>query len=119
MTSLNNAQSCARRHDDSSVVFAVLLGFIAGYCLRFYRIILVILLLQPFFFANFGVYPGLPLLVFPVMSRSKCLGINRTSQPSSATPGKRSWRKHAEAEADVKRVTPNPERVCFILNQKR
>ena len=28
-------------------------------------------------------------------------------------------RKHAEAEADVKRVTPNPGRVWSILNQKR
>ena len=27
--------------------------------------------------------------------------------------------KHAEAEADVKRVTPNPGRVCSILNHKR
>ena len=44
-------------HDDLSVIFTVLLGFIAGYCLRFYRIISVNLLLQPFFFANFGVYP--------------------------------------------------------------
>ena len=49
-------------HDDLSVIFTVLLGFIAGYCKRFYRIISVNLLLQPFFFANFGVYPGLPLL---------------------------------------------------------
>ena len=45
---------------------AVHLGFVAGYCQQFYRIILAILLLQPFFFANFGVYPGLPLLVFPL-----------------------------------------------------
>ena len=27
-------------------------------------------------------------------------------------------RKHAEAEADVKRETPNPGRVCSILNRK-
>ena len=26
------ARSCASRHDDLSVIFAVLLGFIAGYC---------------------------------------------------------------------------------------
>ena len=49
-----------------SVIFAVLLGFIADYCQRFYLIILVISLVQPFFFVNVVVYPGLPLLVFPL-----------------------------------------------------
>ena len=55
---------------------------------------------------------------FPVMRRWKCLGMKRLSQPSSTTPGKRA-EKLAEAKADVKRVTQNPGRVCFILNQKR
>ena len=60
------ARSCESRRDDLSVIFALLLGFIAGYCFRFYRIISYNLLLQPFFFVNFGVYPGLPLLVSPL-----------------------------------------------------
>ena len=32
MTSLNRSVMTASRHDDLSVVFAVLFGFIAGYC---------------------------------------------------------------------------------------
>ena len=60
------AQSFAGHHNDLSVVFALLLGFIAGYCQRFYRIMFAILLLLPFLFAHFGVYPGLLVLVFPL-----------------------------------------------------
>ena len=87
--------------------------------LAVYRIISVNFLLQPFFFVNFGVYSGLPLLVSPfTMRRWKCLGMKRLSQPSSTSPGKRT-EKLAEAKADVKRVMQNPGRVCFILNQKR
>ena len=44
--------------------------------------------------------------------------MKRFSQPSSTTPGKRA-EKLAEAKADVKRVTQNPGRVCFILNKKK
>ena len=79
----------------------------------FYRIISVNLLLQPFFFVKFGVYPGLPVLVSPLRGFESAL-----SQPISTTPGKR-VEKLAEAKADVKRATENPGRVCFILNQKR
>ena len=87
--------------------------------LAVYRIISVNFLLQPFFFVNFGVYSGLPLLVSPfTMRRWKCLGMKRLSQPSSTSPGKRT-EKLAEAKADVKRVMQNPGRVCFILKQKR
>ena len=69
-------------------------------------------------FVNFGVYPaGSTSVSFPVMRRWKCFGMKRLSQPSR-TPGKRA-EKLAEAKADVKRVTQNPGRVCFILIQKR
>ena len=44
--------------------------------------------------------------------------MKRLSLPSSTTPGKRA-EKVAEAKADVKRVSQNPGRVCFILKQKR
>ncbi|CAH3174230.1 unnamed protein product [Porites lobata] len=40
-------------------------------------------------------------------------GLNQVAQH----PGN-GLRKHAEAEAKVKRVTPNPGRVCSSLNQK-
>ena len=55
---------------------------------------------------------------FPVMRRWKCLGMKRLSQPSSTTPGKRA-EKLANAKADVKWVTQNTGRVCFILSRKR
>ena len=55
MTSLNCSVISLGCHDDLSVIFVVLLGFIADYCYLFYRIISVILLLQPFFFVNVGV----------------------------------------------------------------
>ena len=42
---------------------------------RFCRIISVNLLLQPFFFVDFGVYPGLPLIVSPSVG-----GVGRLSQ---------------------------------------
>ena len=53
------------------------------------------------------VYPGLPLLVF----RYETLKVSWSEEVG--------LRKHDEGEADVKRVTPNPGRVCSILNQKR
>ena len=85
---------------DLSVIFAVLLWFIAGY---FYRIISVILLLQPFFFVNVGVYPGLPLLVFPLWDVESVLEWrDRLSKVYSITPGKRAektWRRGSRREA--------------------
>ena len=77
------------------------------------------LVTSTFLLCKFRGLPGSTPVSFPVMSRWKCLGIKRSSQPSSTTPWKRAGRKHAEAEAHVKRVAPNPERVCSILNQKR
>ena len=54
--------------------------------------------------------PGSTLFSFPVMKRRKCLGMKRSSQPSSnLLPGNGPVRKHAEAESDVKLVTQNPE----------
>ena len=56
----------------------------------------------PFLFVNFGVYPGLHFLVFPLWSVENVL----------------EWRDRLSQVAElVKRVTPNPPRVCSILNQ--
>ena len=56
----------------------------------------------PFLFVNFGVYPGLHLLVFPLWSVENVL----------------EWRDRLSQVAELlKRVTPNPRRVCSILNQ--
>ena len=77
------------------------------------------LVTSAFLLCKFRGLPGSTPVSFPVMGRWKCLGIKISSQPSSTTPWKRAGRKHAEAEAHVKRVAPNPERVCSILNQKR
>ena len=76
------------------------------------------LVTSTFLLCKFRGLPGSTPVSFPVMSRWKCLGIKRSSQPSSTTPGKRA-EKTCEAEADVKRETPNPGRFCFILNRKR
>ena len=77
------------------------------------------LVTSTFLLCKFRGLPGSTPVSFPVMGRWKCLGIKRSSQPSSTTPWKRAGRKHAEAEAHVKRVAPNPDRVCSILNQNR
>ena len=45
--------------------------------------ILVNLLLQPFFFTKFCGLPGSTPVSFPVMRRWNCLGMKRSSQPSS------------------------------------
>ena len=93
-------------------------SWIHCWLLQFYRIIPVNLLLQPFFFINFGVYPGLPLLAFPLWADESVLELRHRLSQVAQLPGN-GLRKHAEAEADVKRVTPNPGRVCAILNHKR
>ena len=54
----------------------------------------------------------------PVMRRWKCLGMKRLCHPSCTSLRKRA-EKLAKAKTDVKRVSQNPGRVCFILNQKR
>ena len=76
------------------------------------------LVTSTFLLCKFWGLPGSIIVSFPVMRRWKCLGMKRLSQPSNTTPGKRA-EKVAEAKADVNRVTQNPGRVCFILNQKR
>ena len=76
------------------------------------------LVTSTFLLCKFRGLPGSTPVSFPVMSRWKCLGIKTSSQPSGTIPGN-GLRKHAEAEADVKRVTPNAGKVCSILNQKR
>ena len=54
---------------------------------------------------------------FPVMRRWKCLGMKRSSQPST-TPG--NGLRIVESKADVKPQRKlNLGRVCSILNQKR
>ena len=77
------------------------LGFIAGYygyCWQFYRIILVNLLLQPFFFIDFVVYPGLPLLVFLLWGVETVLEWrDRLSQVAHYSDPGNGLRKHAEA----------------------
>ena len=62
--------------------------------------------------------PGSTSVSFPVMARRRRHKMKKSSQPSSPTPGKRA-EKLAEAKTDVKQVTQNAGRVCFILNQKR
>ena len=57
MTSLN-CSACAGRYDDLSVVFAVLLGFIAGH-----------LVTSTFLLCKFRGPPGSTPVSFPVMSR--------------------------------------------------
>ena len=82
------ARSCISRHDDLSVVFAVSSWI---HCW-------LLLTVLSDFFGHRGTstfllckFRGLPGFTpsFPVMSRWKCLGIKRSSQPSSTTPGKR------------------------------
>ena len=69
-----------------------------------------------FFFANFLVYLGLPLLLFPLRGVESVLELRDRLSQVAQLPGN-GLRKHAEA--DVKRVTPNLGRVCTILTQKR
>ena len=65
---------------------------------------------------KFWVLPWSTPVSFPVMRRWKCLIMKRLSQTSRTSPGKGAEKL---AQADLKRVTQNPGRVCFILNQKR
>ena len=74
------------------------------------------LVTSTFRLCKFRGLPGSTSVSFPVMARRRKM--KRSSQPSSTTPGK-SAEKLAEAKADVKQVTQNAGRVCFILNQKR
>ena len=63
-------------------------------------------------------FRGLPLLVFPLWAVESVLELRHRLSQVAQLPGN-GLRKHAEAEADVKRVTPNAGKVCSILNQKR
>ena len=73
------------------------------------------LVTSSFLLCKFRRLPGSTPVSFPVMRRWKCVGMKRLSQSSSTTPCKRA-EKLAEAKADVKQVTQNPGRICFILN---
>ena len=77
------------------------LGFIAGhsaYCWQFNLIILVNLLLQPFFFIDFVVYPGLPLFVFLLRGVETVLEWrDRLSQVAHYSDPGNGLRKHAKA----------------------
>ena len=59
-----------------------------------------------------------PLLLFPLWAVESVLEVRHRLNQVAQLPGN-VLRKHAEAEAEVKRVTPNPGRVCSILNHKR
>ena len=64
-------------------------------------------------------FRGLPLLVFPLWDVESVLEWRDRLIQVEQLLGN-GLRKHAETpEAGVKRVTPNPGRVCSILNQKR
>ena len=74
------------------------------------------LVTSTFLLCKFWGLHGSTPVSFPVMSRWKCIGIKHTPGKRAETAG---WNWHAEEEADAKRVTRNPGRVCSILNQKR
>ena len=76
------------------------------------------LVTSTFLLCKFRVVPASTPVSFPVMKRWKCLAIKRSSQPSSITTGKRA-EKICQEEANMKRITPNPERIRSIFNQKR
>ena len=82
--------------------------------LALYWIILVILLLQPFFFANFGVYPGLPLLVFPIWAVESIL----ESQPRNTTPGKRA-EKTCRSRSRLETSNAIPRKSLFHLRPEK
>ena len=71
-----------------------------------------------FLLCKFRGLPGLPLIAFPLWSVESVLELRDRLNHVAQLPGNR-LRKHADAEADVKRETPNLGRVCSILNQKR
>ena len=58
------------------------------------------------------------MVVFPLWAVLSVLELRDRVNQVAQLPGNE-LRKHAEAEADVKRETPNPGRVCSILNRKR
>ena len=101
VTSLNCSVMCKPPWMIWVLFSSFFLGFIAGYsayCWQFYLIILVNLLLQPFFFIDFVVYPGLPLLVFLLWGVETVLEWrDRLSQVAHYSYPGNGLRKHAEA----------------------
>ena len=69
---------------DLSVIFAVLLGFIAVLSEYFGHLVT-----STFLLSKFRGFPRSSPVSFPAMRRRKCLGMKRSSQPSSTTPAKR------------------------------
>ena len=81
-----------------SLFFLRFIAGYSGYCWQFYLIILVNLLLQPFFFIDFVVYPGLPLLVFLLWGVETVFEWrDRLSQVAHYSDPGNGLRKHAEA----------------------
>ena len=81
-----------------SMFFLRFIAGYSGYCWQFYLIILVNLLLQPFFFIDFVVYPGLPLLVFLLWGVETLLEWrDRLSQVAHYSNQGNGLRKHPEA----------------------
>ena len=81
-----------------SLFFLRFIAGYSGYCWQFYLIILVNLLLQPFFFIDFVVYPGLPLLVFLLWGVETLLEWrDRLSQVAHYSNQGNGLRKHPEA----------------------
>ena len=81
-----------------SLFFLRFIAGYSGYCWQFYLIILVNLLLQPFFFIDFVVYPGLPLLVFLLWGVETVLEWrDRLSQVAHYSNQGNRLRKHPEA----------------------
>ena len=84
-------------------VFAVLLGFIAGLLLAVLSDYFGHLVTSTFLLCKFRAVLRSTPASFPIMMRWKCLGIKRSSQPSSTTTGKRAektCRRRSRREAN-------------------
>ena len=70
------------------------------------------------FLCKFWGLPGSTPVSFPVMRRSKCLGLKRSSQLSSTMPGKRAEKtcRNGSRRGEASNAKSS---VCSILNQKR
>ena len=77
------------------------------------------LVTSTFLLCKFRIVPAsTPVIVFPLWSVESVLQLRDRLSQVASLPGN-GQRKYAEEEANMKRITPNPERICSIFYQKR
>ena len=76
------------------------------------------LVTSTFLLWKFRGLPGSTLVIFPIMSRWKCLGVKRSSQPSSTTPGKRA-EKTCQSESRCEASNAKSRKSLFHLKPGR